>query len=575
MRAVFSKCLAIAMLVTGLVTCVDFVVPDLVTIGLWMLILPGLALAIAPTLFLYLATFSVPWFVMSRQRILSAVLAGLVAIGVLGLVLPRLLNFVSEAWLAQAQSKEKLPLAKVPPAGVVGLETPPKSGSAACGDLCQTLLYDAGVERVVLFPGKPNGHTSFHLERQDNCTAYDTNRSSQAHWLKPDEAKRIAKATRLREAGGECLVKDEEWTGEPGWVLRRFSEDFGPPAGYLQLRPGEVHADGLELVVRGTVVARQQALRSRLLSTPLYVTFRSGSELKVLGWEWARFGLTENAPDPIAFLERFTDQSVQPTTTRAEPEQVRRTLEAALANPDAAGAAFTLVNDYYDLVRKQSRPEDARLMARLIGDRRVTNFWTLPLHKIRSQSDRLLLRDPILQRMRELADEENWDAYRALASAGGRLPELAFRGANPALDTLLGDPDRRRAGAALVRRLADRGPSAAPALVAFVQEGWKKPESRAKRRTVPGSVGDDGRAALAGLCELGLDARQSLPQLRQAAASEIVPPRMQESELWRATLIALGANPGEFTVPKDTKWPLERYRANLNELAHQKCKGKY
>ena len=572
-----------ALAITGAISVAVFAIPDLVSIGLVFLIIPGLILGVTPTIFFYLAAFSVPWFTLSRRNVAMAIGSGCALLWLLGFQLPSLLNRVTDARLREAEAREKPIASGVNLAGVIALQRTGKGAPESCGDLCQTLLYDAKAERVVLLAPKGDASrpvTSFRTERVATCPDMDAKTLAndwRNHWLAEPDSSQVQAATRLRIAGGECLVQ-EPWSGSPSWTIVRVEEDFGSKPGYLSPLPGEVRAEGLQLMAQGQVVARRTRLQPRSFAIPLYLHPRSGSELHMLGWEWGRTGDKQKSVDSREFLAGLVTPSRAPDVTPAKPRDLRQAIDNALNDPNAGSASFGIVDDYYTLLRpvgansERARSEDARRMARLIADPRVTAFWFLPLSSIAMESDQLLLRDPILDRMGQFAEQQKWDNYRALASLAGRLPEGAFREPDARVDAIVGDPDLRRAAPALVTRLADRGPSAAPALAGIATEGWGQP--RTKYRVAPGNQGDDPRAALAGLYQLGRDAGAVLPALRQGAASGSIPAGIQETELWRATLVALGASASEFNLPKNQTWQVERYRASLEEQARQHCRGR-
>ena len=87
-----SKFLATALIVTGVITAAVFAMPDLITIGLFLLILPGVLLACTPTVFLYLMAFSLPWFLLSQRGIAIGALGGVAAVAWVGFGLPLSLN---------------------------------------------------------------------------------------------------------------------------------------------------------------------------------------------------------------------------------------------------------------------------------------------------------------------------------------------------------------------------------------------------------------------------------------------------------------------------------------------------
>jgi hypothetical protein len=132
------------------------------------------------------------------------------------------------------------------------------------------------------------------------------------------------------------------------------------------------------------------------------------------------------------------------------------------------------------------------------------------------------------------------------------------------VERLLALVDGRRMAPALVLRLADRGPVEAGRLARFIHEGYVNPSNGPGR-------GDDVTAALKGLCRLGSSADTALPRLRRLAAERVVPPRMQETDLWRTTLVALGARLDEFDLPPGVRWRTDLYREKLGKNARRGC----
>src|SRR5258708_2177448 len=233
MQQAISKFLVTALIVTGVITVAVFAMPDLITIGLFLLVLPGVLLAITPTVFLYLMAFSLPWFLLSQRGIAISALGGLAAVAWVGFGLPSILNWRTSQWLFDAQAKEAAPSTRIAAGRIVALQ--PLSGSAkkGCSDLCQTLLFNSPVDRRVLLPGKSMGGThghsiSFRVERRSSCPDTDPRLQSGGWgntWLKDSGQSKIAQTVRLRIADGECLVKEEEWSGSPDLVLQRIKED--------------------------------------------------------------------------------------------------------------------------------------------------------------------------------------------------------------------------------------------------------------------------------------------------------------------------------------------------------------
>jgi len=201
----------------------------------------------------------------------------------------------------------------------------------------------------------------------------------------------------------------------------------------------------------------------------------------------------------------------------------------------------------------------------LISDERVLQFDWLPVHKL-SYGQKQTLLDPILDRLVRLSASENLRPYYTLASRLRQIPETAFRNPDPRIDRLLAKLETRRNAAALIKALAFRGPAEADRLLSFVIEG-----SQQNSRERIDHFGEDVDAALRGLCHMGGSAQKVLPKMHQMAAEGSVSEQRQESDLWRATLIALGENVEQFDLPPNRKWRTELYRRSLSRMAANRC----
>ena len=114
MRQLISAFLASALLVTGTLSLAVFAMPDLITLGLFMLILPGLILGYSPTVFLYVLVFSIPWFLLQYRGVLPGVLGGAASVYFFGVGLPMMLNVQTNARLAHARSLDLAPRVPIP-----------------------------------------------------------------------------------------------------------------------------------------------------------------------------------------------------------------------------------------------------------------------------------------------------------------------------------------------------------------------------------------------------------------------------------------------------------------------------
>jgi hypothetical protein len=580
-----SRFLKVLLWWSGGISAVAFAFPDLIIIGLYLFVIPGLILSLAPAVFFYTALFSLFWFKGPFAGTWRAGSLGSLALAVVAIGVPTVLNLLTTGALKVANARDKNPAKPFNPVATIAIQPADRYWSQnLCGDLCQLLLYNGAAQRVISLPPPPEpdeknrnarSATAFRIVKNANCAdAKELIRNDRGgNWLQesrksPATTQSIGSAVRLRIAGGECLVSEPITDRRADLLIRRVDEVIGIKDQRFGLLPGPVNIRALELVVGDKVVARGSENKASKLIIPLFPAPRMRG-MSVSDWEWARISRYSEGYDVLAQLSRFTTFRLT-TPDGADGKTLRATIDAALANLalPADHAAFGLLDDYYDLVREKGPIDgDAARLAKLISDERNIKFWFFPAWKL-NDAEKLTLRDPILNRLPQLIAADKPDSYKALQQLVDSLPEGALSAPDSRVDALIADPASRRRTPTLVKRLADRGPVAIDQLVTIMREGWTAPREIDGDRIY--NYGDDAEAALSGLCRLGPAAKSALPKLRAMAAAGIVPPRKQESDEWRSLLVALGADANEFELPKDRTWKTDLYRDRLRRDA-AKC----
>ena len=71
---------------------------------------------------------------------------------------------------------------------------------------------------------------------------------------------------------------------------------------------------------------------------------------------------------------------------------------------------------------------------------------------------------------------------------------------------------------------------------------------------------------------MGRAASPELENLRQLGLQGAVPADTQQSDLWRSTLVALGASTAEFALPREGERRIDDYREDLRRSADNGCK---
>ena len=574
-----------ALAVLGVASLLILNSPGLVTLGLWMLVLPGLILIAIVNVFFYLLAFSVGWFVLvGRKGRAVAIKGGLFAVVFFAIGLPALLDLRTRAWVWWATVRDRATASKIVPAPSVGLQLADQTRTdGRCDDLCLALLYNGVAQRVDTIPTKADAEGtkptafSYRIERRGTCSEAKDVLGQNQPWLAENEGRvRLADSVRLRIAAGECLVQQPAGPGtgvtRPELTIRLTEESFGRNDLPWWRFSGSGGLQAIEIEKSGQVVARGSKIHPSYWSIPLSLGPTGASTFN--SWAWNRHGDQYSKLDIKKLLREFTTLNVD-APKGADPATMRRALDRALDDPSlpATNAAFGLVEDYFREVRdsKSASADDVQRLARLISDDRVPGFLGLPLRAIKWDGDRLKLKDPILNRLPQLMREKKWHEAKALAGYAASLQERAFRDPDPRLDELLSDREERRLAPGLITRLSERGPSAAEGLFVIMIDGWKQ-----RPRLTGGpridEYGADSQGALLGLCRLGRELPAMLPRLRQAVADGVVPQEVEESTEWRATLVSMGARSSEFVLPRNRQWRLDLYREDLEKRARNGCR---
>src|SRR3954470_300603 len=154
--------------VSGVLTAIDVAFPQLVGFGMFLLILPGVILALAPTVFIYTATFAIVRRYLPITRALALNL--IAAFITLGLGVLATLPFAVAGWVAfnQAAIGDVVPYDRVVIGGDVLLNNEEAPGEyiadkreVVCLELCAALLDTPGVRTVSI--AHRDGPTSYRL----------------------------------------------------------------------------------------------------------------------------------------------------------------------------------------------------------------------------------------------------------------------------------------------------------------------------------------------------------------------------------------------------------------------------
>jgi hypothetical protein len=539
----------IVLWVSGFLTLIAVGIPQLVGIGFWLLVVPGIILALAPTVFLYTATFAIVrrWLPITHV-VAHNLIAAFITLG-LGVLVT--LPMALAGWLAfnLAATGDVVPHNRVVIAGNVLLnndETPIEyiagKPQVPCDALCAALLDTPGVSTVTI--ARTDFPTSYRLvpkgEAGSNARAPKSPEqilqylpekpvSSDRRDYQAEMAARKARENAIIARWGLLLANDVALSMVPSPQHHDLTITMtltGPQGSH------DVAVKQLEVRDReGRVLLRRQRVTATRVFVPLvlepYDPFGSAK------WRLARSDLETS--DRLGDIKLITVLFEETTLARpSEPgdavTSMRDRLAAALMQPGAA-ADLSLVNPWLATINWQSMKDgDSELLGKLLADARVID---LPrLYEGADRSARAEYRRAIVARLLNPATLPR--LRRRLDTLVRFMPPGTFAVPTPDELALLRDQPLRLNAPGLVERLADQGKAGVPELVRILQEDVRV-EPWAERKHILGAV----RRAL---IRLGPDAASALPVVIELFDQPNTPLASLSHEMaaWGAAMVRMG-----------------------------------
>ncbi len=556
------------LIVSGILSALVIAMPWLVFIGMFMLVVPGLILLAAPTVFMYLATFSVLRMVlpMPPGLMLNAVAAGLTLFLGWAVVQPSV--WTAKRAFDRANLPEIIPATPVALKGHIRLVmrdvsiSRGKSRTLTCNALCAAVLATPGVTAVTLVSAradKPADPVTFRLvpksAAREQGLAPVKPESILDHLPqtpKPAGSRdfdvETAERTRVREAAAAAwavrLATRETLIAEPANAAPDMAILID--AGTFTGAKGSLSR--VEILDAGDrVVMRRSILSVSTLAAPLHVGTQGNlSNFKLI---WARREF-KTAPE-YSELKPITELFVHSTLARPSDDpqtasELRARLDEALADPARAAtdADFSLAQVWFSTTdwRQPLSESDRSLLARAIADPRIP----IPrqLYDGNQRQVDVSLRAAIGSRIvNPLTLEEE---RRQLALLLSNMPKGTFATLTADERHFLGNGKLRAQTTPMLARLADRGTAAVADLLAIL-ESDSKIEPWAKRWQ-----------SLEALCRaftrLGPDAAAALPVVSELVNRERSPllNTWNNRQDWNFALVRMGRLPDNINFPNST-----------------------
>jgi hypothetical protein len=555
-----------ALIVSGVVALIALAAPGLVIAGFFLLIVPGLILSLAPTVFVYLLLIGViHWLLAAFPAVSSSVTRG-AAGWVVSVVLAAAIGWVATLpqrevetlrWRAQLKP-EIIPAEPLKLAGEVLLDQPPpllrKHEAAVCDYLCAALLNTPGVTAVIAQQGDtrrryalvPKGSAPDTgvrpLSPQGILDVFDridarARRAKYGNVRRFEETKAmqdaIAADWTLRLNTKETLVAEAVGADfKPDWTIRIVQND----------ERDAPQVDRVEVLDReGKAMLRRSLVTHRIFADFFAFAFVGGIENA--HWEIARKTLSSGGryasfDAPYELVSHVV--LARPAAPADAKDELRSALVAALDDPNATPEQLLAARDWLAQLGFRIPEGDEPLVQRIAGDLRVPNIGALLRPRV-GNNPPASFRQAFVSRVLDPATSAEDRRYYAYALAG--MPVGTFASPTPDEQAIWNDPPRFADAAPFLERLADTRESGLQRLVALLRyaaaiDSWPKRE-----RLI--------LAVRRGFQRTGRSAAPALPVVLPLM-SERPSPLMndwRDRQEWNKTLILMGLPPERLPFP--------------------------
>lgn len=562
-----------ALIITGVLAGLAITAPQLVVFGYFLLIVPGLVLTVAPTVFIYLAVTAV---VRRPLPISSPMTATAVAFGVtllLGWAVMQPFRLAAMAAFHADELPDVVSNQVIELDGYVRIERPDQRREPECDYLALALLDSTRVKSLTTVTagrGKPSD------TQPSAAYALISAKTDPAAGIFPSEPGRIVREyPPLVQANRGMKVITASKAVEANWAVRL--------AGQERLREIKaIEAEAADWIIRidnpsnhrtytlrritifdskGTVrfrkSYRKQAVPARMFYFGFQATMAGGpvSASFHVGRQLIESG--ERSLEPESALLQAIKFAVPPCDVKAR-ERLRDSTVQALDDPMATSAQLDLARRYLGLFFFDAKPQDHALIARIVADDRVRDIET-PIENVFSKDKTpVVMRDSYVDRI--AMDHTSASLRHWLAERLASLPQGTFANPDEKYLEIFDSPEIYQQAAPLIATLADLGPKhGMPKLDAMLDTAVAIPHWRDRRTLIEGI-----REAF---IRLGSQASATAPRIRELFLSRPSPimNNSGDADQWRFALARMGVAMEDLPVfPNQSPKSVER---NLRQVS--------
>lgn len=562
-----------ALIITGILAGLAITAPQLVVFAYFLLIVPGLVLTVAPTVFIYLAVTAV---VRRLLPISSPMKATAAAFGVTLLLGWGVMQPFRSAALTAYHANELpdvVPSQVIELAGHVRIERPNQRREPECDYLSLAVLDSTRVTSLTtvtagrgrpsdrqpsaayalvsaktdpaagVFPSKPGQIVREYsplVQANRGMKVITASKAVEANW-----AVRLAGDERLREVDAiEAEAAD--------WIIR-----IDNPSNHRTSTLRRVTILDSKGTVRFRKSYRRQAVPAHMFYFGFQATMAGGpvSASFHLGRQLMESGEPSLQPEPA--LLQAIKFNVPPCDTKTLKVLRDQTVQA-LDDPEATTSQLDLARRYLGLFFFDTSPRDHALIARIVADERVRDIES-PIKNVFSKDKTpAAMLDAYVDRIS--MDHTSPSLRRWLAERLASFPPGTFANPSPTYLAIWDSPEIYQQAAPLIATLADLGPQyAMPKLDAMLDTALELPHWCDRRSSIDGI-----RAAL---IRLGPQASAAVPRIRELFLSRPSPimNNSGDASQWRFALVRMGVAIEDLPVfPNQSPKSVER---NLRQVS--------
>lgn len=509
------------LLVTGALTGVLFVSPQLIVLGYFLLFLPGVILDATPSVFSYSLFLT---GLLHILRPLGKVRWGLapLVLACAGILIPYAGNLETSKKI-QELTNDDIDVANPIRVGrTIALVKSAFGGhlrndSARCDSLCQRLLYDGLAERVLV------GAYQKYDNREFGIYPTFADLPATAYFIKPRDVcpsgPETLSTVSQRVAGGDCLVSEEANLAEAETVY--ITEQLERPRRYAlgdRYNPGvaAVSATRKRIIEKTedgytTLYQKTEAKAEPLIYPLLFAGIWHGDSSLNLSLGFLREDVVLN---DLRYFRRDEEPrifgvipaAVKPPATKAGKDARALVLKALRSEGPEKQAGHDFFKHYLAAFSPRDQDltpskEDIDVVILALMDERITagfrGLWSFN-RKLESVPDALV--EAMANRILSTPDQR--DVVESLAAVIGDLPEGKAAGISGQILEMSQLESLSHFAWKAIARLGDGDPRAAEHYLAALQ-AW-----RGKKPPISGQVGfDTPKGPLVGLCRMGEKAR--------------------------------------------------------------------